>query len=137
MDGEPMGRKIILAVMIAVCSFVLAVISFAQEPPRDIPNRGPDPINATIEGRILLPGGRQANFNVKIILSELHRPLTTIYTNTHAEFRFPNLREGEYFVQAVADEKVYEPVTQRVWLGRSLTYQLAITLRNKEEVAGR
>jgi tetratricopeptide (TPR) repeat protein len=90
-----------------------------------------------IEGRVLLPSGQSANFNVKIALSELHRPLVTLYTNKHAEFRFPNLREGEYYVQAVADEKIYEPVTQRVWLNRGQTYQLTITLRKKEETAKR
>jgi tetratricopeptide (TPR) repeat protein len=90
-----------------------------------------------IEGRVLLPSGQSANLNVKIILSELHRPLTTIYTNKHAEFRFTNLREGEYFVQAVADEKVYEPASQRLWLGRSLIYQLTLTLRKKGEIAKR
>jgi tetratricopeptide (TPR) repeat protein len=65
----------------------------------------------------------------------VHRPLVTLYTNKHAEFRFPNLREGEYYVQVVADEKIYEPVTQRVWLDRGKTYQLTITLRKKEEIA--
>jgi tetratricopeptide (TPR) repeat protein len=119
-----------------VCSFALSIISFAQEPPREI-NRGPDPTNALIEGRILLPSGQSANFNVKITLSEQHRPLATLYTDRHAEFRFPNLREGEYYVQAVADETIYEPVTQKVWLGRSLTYKLTITLRKKGEIAKR
>jgi tetratricopeptide (TPR) repeat protein len=91
-----------------------------------------------IEGRVLLPSGQSANFNIKITLSELHRPLATLYTNKHAEFRFPNLREGEYYVQAVANEKIYEPASpQRVWLNRSQTYQLAITLRKKEEIANR
>jgi tetratricopeptide (TPR) repeat protein len=113
----------------------LAAVSLAQEPPLGIPRRGSDPTGATIEGRVLLPSGQSADFNVKIILSEVHRPLSTLYTNKHAEFRFPNLREGEYYVQAVADEKIYEPVTQRVWLGRGATYQLTITLRKKEEIA--
>lgn len=126
-----------LAISTAVCSFVLAVVSFAQDPPLEIARRSPDPTNAMIEGRILLPSGQSANFNVKVTLSEQHRPLNTLYTNKHAEFRFQNLREGEYYVQAVADEKIYEPVTQRIWLNRSLTYQLTITLRKKEEIAER
>src|SRR5262245_8326446 len=128
--------QITLAILTAVCSSILAVTSFAQEPPLDI-NRGPDPTNAMIDGRVLLPSGQSANFNVNITLSEMHRPLATLYTNKHAEFRFPNLREGEYFVQAVADEKIYEPVTQRVILTRSQNYQLSITLRKKEEIVKR
>src|SRR5262249_51399786 len=65
------------------------------------------------------------------------KSLSTLYTNKHAEFRFPNLSEGEYYVQALADEKTYEPVTQRVRLARGQIYELAITLRKKEEVARR
>jgi len=127
-----------LGILAAIYSYGLAAgISFAQVLPPGIPRGGPDTTGATIEGRVLLPSGQSANFNVKIILSEVHRPLITLYTNKHAEFRFPNLREGEYFVKAVADEKAYEPVNQRVWLGRSLTYQLNITLRKKEEFAER
>jgi tetratricopeptide (TPR) repeat protein len=126
--------KTVFVISTVVFSFVLAVVSFAQEVPLEIA-RGPDPTNAMIEGRILLPSGQSANFNVKITLSEMHRPLVTLYTNKHAEFRFQNLREGEYYVLAIADEKIYEPVTQRVWLGRSLTYQLTITLRKKGEAA--
>ncbi len=129
--------KIIQTILAAVCTGLLAAITFAQEAPLEVRHRGPDPSDALIEGRVLLPSGKSADFNVKIILSELHRPLTTLYTNKHAEFRFPNLREGEYYVQAIADEKIYEPVTQRVRLVRSQIYQLSITLRKKEEIAHR
>jgi len=129
--------QIILAVLAAVCSCSSAPITFAQDAPLDIPRRGPDPNNALIEGRVLLPSGQSANFNIKIILSELNRPLFTLYTNKHAEFRLPNLSEGVYYVQAVADEKIYEPVTQKLWLGRSQIYQLTITLRKKDEIASR
>src|SRR5262245_6822051 len=129
-----MSTKIIRSIMVVVCSSALAMITFAQDVPLDIPRRSADPNNALIEGRVLLPSGQSANFNVKITLSELHRPLATLYTNKHAEFRFPNLREGEYYVQVLADEKIYEPVTQRVILTRSQNYQLSITLRKKEEI---
>jgi Tfp pilus assembly protein PilF len=127
-----------LGILAAIYSYGLAAgISFAQVLPPGIPRGGPDTTGATIEGRVLLPSGQSANFNVKIILSEVHRPLITLYTNKHAEFRFPNLREGEYFVQAVADEKIYEPVSQKVWLNRGQTYHLNITLRKKEEITTR
>jgi tetratricopeptide (TPR) repeat protein len=63
--------------------------------------------------------------------------LNTLYTNKHAEFRLTNLNEGEYYVQAVADEKVYEPATQKIRLARSQIYQLTITLRKKEEIERR
>lgn len=120
-----------------VFSYFLADISFAQVPPPEVTHRGPDPANAMIEGRVLSPSGQPANFNVKVTLSEAHRPMITLYTNEHAEFRFLNLREGEYFVQAVANEKIYETAPQRIVIGRGLTYRLTITLREKVEVAER
>ena len=135
-----MGTKVIqtgLAVLIVVCPGALAMVAFAQEAPLSIPHRSPDPNNALIEGRILAPSGQSANFNIKIILSDLNRTLSALYTNKHAEFRFPNLSEGVYYVQAVADEKIYEPATQKLWLGRSQIYQLTITLRKKDEIANR
>jgi tetratricopeptide (TPR) repeat protein len=131
-----MGTKIILAVSTTIYSFVLTAISFAQDPSLRV-RIGPDLNNAVIEGRVLLPSGQSANFNIKITLSELHRPLATLYTNKHGEFRFPNLREGEYYVQVIADEKIYEPVAQRLWLNRSQTYQMTATLRKKEETVSR
>jgi tetratricopeptide (TPR) repeat protein len=132
-----MRTKIVQTAWNVMVAIGLAAVSFAQNPASDAPRRTPDPNNAMIEGRVLLPSGQSANFNVKIILSEMHRPLVTLYTNKHAEFRFPNLREGEYYVQAVADEKIYETATQRIWLDRSQNYQLTISLRKKEEVAKR
>lgn len=108
--------------------------AFAQEIPLDIPRRSNDPNNALIEGRVLLPSGQTASSNIKIVLSDLKSPLTTFYTNKHAEFRLPNLSEGVYYVQAIGDEKLYEPVTATVRLGRSQNYQLTLTLHPKETV---
>jgi len=119
------------------CLCSLTTRSFPQEIPLDIPRRGGDPNNAGIEGRILLPSGQTAEFNIKVILSDLRRPLSSLYTNKQAEFRFSNLSEGDYSVQVIADEKVYEPVTQTVRLGRSQVYQLSMTLRRKELVTTR
>lgn len=132
-----MEMKLIRPILVVACSAAVAMNAFAQEASLEVTRRGPDPNNALIEGRILAPSGQSANFNIKVILSDLNRPLSTLYTNKHAEFRFPNLSEGTYYVQAVADEKTYEPVTQKLWLGRSQIYQLTITLRKKEEVVSR
>ncbi len=126
--------KVYLA-MVYLCGLAVAVSS--QEMPIDMSRRGGDPNNALIEGRVLLPSGQSANFNIKIILSDLKSNLATLYTNKHAEFRFPNLSQGIYYIQAVADEKVYEPVTATVRLARSQIFQLSITLRAKDEIVRR
>jgi tetratricopeptide (TPR) repeat protein len=134
------GKKVhifLAMIWFAACSGGLAAAGPAQDPTMESRRRGADPNTAMIEGHVLLPSGQSANFNVKIILGDLTQPLNTLYTNKHAEFRFPNLSEGEYYVQALGDEKTYEPVTQRVRLARGQTYQLTLTLRKKEEIASR
>jgi tetratricopeptide (TPR) repeat protein len=95
--------------------------------------RAPDPNNASIEGRVVLPSGRSADFNVRITLSNGQSVLTTFFTDKHGEFRFLNLTEGTYYVQAAGDEKLYEPVTERVRLARSQVGRLTLTLRSREE----
>ena len=129
-----MGAKRIqlFLIVLSVCGF--AANLRAQEIPLDIPRRGADPNNALIEGRVLLPSGQTADANIKIVLSDLERPLTTFYTNKHAEFRLPNLSEGLYYVQAIGDATRYEPVIATVRLARSQNYQLTLTLRLKETV---
>ena len=125
-------RTQLFLIVLYVCGFAASIQ--AQEIPLDIPRRGADPNNALIEGRIILPSGQAASANIKIVLSDLERPLTTFYTNKHAEFRLPNLSEGLYYVQALGDETLYEPVTATVRLARSQNYQLTLTLRLKETV---
>lgn len=125
-------RTQLFLIMLYVCGFAASMP--AQEIPLDIPRRGADPNNALIEGRVILPSGQAASANIKIVLSDLKRPLTTFYTNKHAEFRLPNLSEGLYYVQAIGDETLYEPVTATIRLARSQNYQLTLTLRLKETV---
>ncbi len=120
-------------VLVYLCG--VAVAGLPQQIPLDMPRRGGDPNNAGIEGRILLPSGQTAEFNIKVILSDLRRPLTSLYTNKQAEFQFLNLSEGEYYVQVLADENIYEPVIQTVRLARSQVSLLTMTLRKKELIA--
>jgi Flp pilus assembly protein TadD len=93
--------------------------------------------NASIEGRITLPSGRSASLNIKVILSNSQNALSTIYTNKHGEFRFTELSEGVYYVQAVGDPQQYEPVSEMVRLGRGQIARVTLTLRPKEEIVVR
>jgi hypothetical protein len=121
---------------VAICLCSLAMVCSAQQVPLDMPRRGSDSNDALIEGHVVLPSGQAVTFNVKIILRDMKNPLATLYTNKHGEFRFTNLSEG-YYVQAVADEKKYDPVTQIVRLGRAQIYELTLTLHRKLDVSGR
>jgi tetratricopeptide (TPR) repeat protein len=92
-----------------------------------------DPKTASISGRVVLPTGSSADFNVKVTLSNSQSPLTTFYTNKHGEFSFLNLPEGTYYIEASGDVRVYESVTERVRVARGQVVNLTIALRAKEE----
>lgn len=136
-NGWLMGRSLLRVFLVFGCVCCLGTRVFPQEVPLENPRRGGDPNNAGIEGHIVLPSGQAAEFNIKVILSDLRRPLNSLYTDKHAEFRFLNLSEGEYYIQVIADEKRFEPVTQTVRLARSQVAMLTINLRNKEMIATR
>ncbi len=94
-----MARLIqISRIAISLCVFMVGAT--AQQVPLDMPRRGSDSNDALIEGHVLLPSGQAVTFNVKIILRDMKNPLATLYTNKHGEFRFTNLSEGDYYVQA-------------------------------------
>ncbi len=132
-----MRWKLLQLGLVLGCLCSLAIHALPQVIPLDIPRRGGDPNDAGIEGRILLRSGQTAEFYIKVILGDLKRPLTSLYTNKQGEFRFPNLSEGEYYVQVIADEELYEPVTQTVRLARSQLALLTISLRRKEMITTR
>ncbi|HYE75741.1 MAG TPA: tetratricopeptide repeat protein, partial [Blastocatellia bacterium] len=113
--------------------FLCSTIASAQIIPTDNVRRGVDPNNASIEGRIVLPSGQAADFNIKIVFKDYSNILGTYYTNKHAEFRLTNLSEGTYYIEAIANEKIYDPVTVKINLVRSQNLPVTITLRRKEE----
>jgi Tfp pilus assembly protein PilF len=86
----------------------------------------PDTNNAVIEGRVRLPSGFSAERNVKITLKNSQSTLSTLFSNKHGEFRFDNLSQGIYYVQAEIVGASFEPVVERVMLGRGITYELTI-----------
>lgn len=128
--------KPLLICLAAVTTIGLSTIVRAQDN-TSIRHGAPDPNNASIEGRVTLPSGRSADLNIRITLSNQQSTLTTFFTNKHGEFRFMNLGEGIYYLQAEGDPALHEPVTETVRLSRGQITQLTITLRKKEEFASR
>ncbi|HVF88383.1 MAG TPA: carboxypeptidase-like regulatory domain-containing protein, partial [Pyrinomonadaceae bacterium] len=97
--------------------FILAAPS-AHAQREDMQRRGTFGGSVGITGRVLLPSGSVADSGVIITLRNSTLPLASIPTDRNGEFRFTNLAEGIYFVEAVGDGKLYEPVTQQVELVR-------------------
>lgn len=90
---------------------------------------------AVIQGRVTLPSGYAAKRYVRITLSNAHSVLSTLYTNSSGEFQIRNLAEGVYYVQAEVQDGSFDPATRRVELGRGLTVQLTLELREKNSPA--
>ena len=89
--------------------------------------RTADTNNAVIEGRVSLPSGFDAQRVVKITLRSPQIVLFIRQTGKYGEFRFDNLSEGIYYVRAELPE--FEPVEQKVALGRGIIEQINLQLR--------
>jgi tetratricopeptide (TPR) repeat protein len=114
----------------------LAAPAFAQDIEIDTKYKTADTNNAVIEGRVNLPSGFSANRNVKITLRNSVSHLSTLYTNKQGEFHIENLSEGVYYVQAEVDDGSFEPVTEKVALGRGIVKELTLEFREKKTPLG-
>lgn len=116
---------------LAFCSTIAAAAA-AQHSPGSEGRIAPDTNNAVIEGRVSLPSGFSADRNVKITLKNSQSVLSTLYSNKHGEFQFTNLSQGTYFVQAEIDGESFEPVVEKVNLGRGIVWTMTLQLREKK-----
>lgn len=87
-----------------------------------------DTNNAVIEGRVTLPSGFSAERSIRITLRNTQMIISTRYTNKHGEFRFDNLPEGSYYVEADAGNNQFEPAVKQVGLGRGIVMQVTLQL---------
>ena len=92
-----------------------------------------DTQNAVIRGRVTLPSGFNVEGYARITLRNEQSTLSTLYTNNSGEFQIRNLSEGTYYVQAEVSNTKFEPVVQKIALGRGLTVDLTMELREKKE----
>ena len=96
-----------------------------------------DSSNASIAGRVMLPSGLTSGSHLKLILSTVQTPLTTLYSDTNGEFHFDNLPSGTYYLQVFADESLYEPLTQSVRLKPGEPAYLVLSLKEKIGATGK
>jgi tetratricopeptide (TPR) repeat protein len=124
------------AVVLAVFLMAAVVVS-AQDPVEvDSKYKTADTNNAVIEGRVALPSGFSAERHIRITLKTQLMTLSNRYTDKHGEFRFDNLSEGIYYVQAEVEGEEFDPVVQKIALGRGIVGELTIQLReNKSPLA--
>jgi Flp pilus assembly protein TadD len=114
----------------------LAAPTFAQDIEVDTKFKTADTNNAVIDGRVILPSGFEAKRSVRITLRNSVSHLSTIYTNKQGEFHIDNLSEGIYYVEAELDDPRFEPVTEKVSLGRGIVRKLTLELRDTKTPVG-
>ncbi|HXG92037.1 MAG TPA: tetratricopeptide repeat protein [Blastocatellia bacterium] len=128
-------RRIACACIEMALCFTLAATVCAQHSSQGPPSAvSADTNNAVIEGRVTLPSGLSADRNVKITLKNSQSILSTLYSNKHGEFRFDNLSEGVYYVQAEVDGTEFDPAVEKVLLGRGIVWELTLQLREKKSL---
>lgn len=126
-----MNRNFRLGVVMAMLFIPLSV--WAQDQVGvDSRYKTADPNNAVIEGRVRLPSGFSAERHIRITLRTQVMTLSNRYTNKQGEFRFDNLAEGIYYVQAEVEGEEFEPVLQKIALGRGIVGEVTIQLREKK-----
>jgi len=125
--------KSLHTLLILAFLLTLSGIASAQELPISTDRRTGDTNSAVIEGRVALPSGFAAERYVKIIVRNSVSVLYRIYTNKHGEFRFHDLSEGIYYVQAEVEDAKFEPVVEKVALGRGIVYELTLRLLERKE----
>jgi tetratricopeptide (TPR) repeat protein len=112
-----------------------SVLAAAQADP-DLRYKRADTNNAVIEGRVALPSGFSAERPIRITLRNRQMIISTRYTNQHGEFRFDNLPEGFYYVQAAVAGDEFDPAEKQVGLGRGIVMQVTLQLAERKlEVA--
>src|SRR5258705_13398052 len=96
-----LGRAKLVRVFVGLTlCWILAGPGSAQDLPVSTDRRNGDTNNAVIEGRVTLPSGFSAERNVRITVRNAVTTLYTIYSNKNGEFRFHDMSEGTYYVQA-------------------------------------
>jgi Tfp pilus assembly protein PilF len=90
-----------------------------------------DSSSASITGRVMLPSGLTSGSHLKLILSNMQAPMTTLYSDKNGEFHFDNLPSGTYYLQVLPDEAVYEPLTHQVRLKPGEPAYVVLSLKEK------
>jgi len=127
-----MKKNVTYACLILTFALALTTTAFAQDIEIDTKYKSADTNNAVIEGRVTLPSGFAANRILKITLKNSLTVLSTLQSDKQGEFRFDNLSEGVYFVQAEDGGAEFEPVVEKVMLGRGIVWELTVQLRERK-----
>ena len=124
-------KKILYGIGLILCLALVPIRSAAQE---DVDPRykTSDTNNAVIEGRVAWPSGFSAEQSIRITLRNTQMILSTRYTNKHGEFRFDNLHEGVYYVQADVAGDEFDAAVAKIALGRGITAQVRLQLLEKK-----
>ena len=126
-----MTKKLFYGLGLTLC-FAFAPITCAAQEDVDARYKRADTNNAVIEGRVAWPSGFSAEQSIRITLRNTQMIISRRYTNSHGEFRFDNLPEGVYYVQADVAGDDFDPAVEKIALGRGITAQVRLQLLEKK-----
>jgi len=129
-----MREKVSSGIGLAVMVTLISIIAAAQGEV-DPKYKTSDTNNAVIEGRVALPSGFIAERPIRITLRNRLMILSTRLSNKHGEFRFDNLPEGYYTIQAEIDDQ-FERAERQIGLGRGIVAHLTLQLIEKRSPIG-
>ncbi|HWP45147.1 MAG TPA: tetratricopeptide repeat protein [Blastocatellia bacterium] len=124
-------RRILLVSLAVSITFAATVRARQDKTDTRMPLRDKSH-SASITGRVMLPSGQGSGGNLKVVLTTIEAPLMTLYTNKDGEFVFRNLQAGTYFVKVYADEKLFEPLSEQVWLNPGAPVYVTLYLKEKK-----
>src|SRR5262249_20586257 len=130
-----MREKVSCSIGLAVFVTLTSIIAVAQGEV-DPKYKNSDTNNAVIEGRVVLPSGFVAERPIKITLRNRQMVISNRVTDKHGEFRFDDLPEGYYTVQAEVSGDEFERAEKVVPLGRGIVAQVTLQLFQKTATIG-
>jgi Tfp pilus assembly protein PilF len=127
-------KDVLFRLLLAMATLLVAVVIVSAQDQMDVDSKykTADPNNAVIEGRVALPSGFSAEMLVRITLKTSVMTISNRYTDKHGEFRFDNLSEGVYYLQAEIEGNEFDPVVQKIALGRGIVNEVTLHLGDKK-----
>lgn len=125
--------KVVLSIILCFLGSTSLVLG------QDVPQiRAPAPPDksmlGSIRGRVVTPEGNYVASNVKITLSTLRGPVTTIYTDTQGQFEFEDLIPGNYQIEVEpTDRNEFDISSETIQVFRGMPAVVSHTLKVKQD----
>lgn len=91
--------------------FALTILLLLAQPTKA--QDGDSNVTHQIEGRLMYKGGRVGGVRVRLVLQSEMRPITETFSRPEGDFKFDQVKEGDYLIETFETEK-FEATTTNV-----------------------